>query len=327
MAPSSNLMKSLKFLLIATGVVSIAVAMKLSVPVVIEGVPAIWSAVRSWLKPPYVYVVINGIIIIIVASSRLYQMQDDSEPVVQPKAAAEPDLQADFAPVLSERDEFPALDVKAVVVNGSEVVEDFAPDLLEPDEDQVLDVKAVVVNGSEVVGDEDEDEDENEHAISTSTWSSPQRIEALETLLPTREKPLVSSRFGHRRIVKTSPEGGKALRVAKPKRHETLENTWKAITDGHHVPLTRHMRKSDTFENHGRQLANADVSMQSVLKLETFKDRTNYEPPKLRKEASLGQDELNRRVEAFISKFNEEMRLQRQESLNQYMEMINRGAH
>ncbi|KAK3013397.1 hypothetical protein RJ639_009458 [Escallonia herrerae] len=323
MAPASNLMMSLKFLLIAAGVVSIAVAMKLSVPVVIEVVPAIWSAVRSWLKPPYLYVVINGIIITIVASSRLYQKQDDSEPVVQPKAAAEPDLQADFAPVLSERDEDSDLDLKAAVVNGSEVVEDFAPVPLEPDEDEVLDVKAVVVNGSEVVG----DEDENEHAISTSTWSSPQRIEALETLLPTREKPLVSSRFSHRRIVKTSPEGGKALRVAKPKRHETLENTWKAITDGRHVPLTRHMRKSDTFENHGRQLPNADVSVQSVLKSETFRDRTKYDPSKLRKEASLGQDELNRRVEAFISKFNEEMRLQRQESLNRYTEMINRGAH
>ncbi|KAA8519859.1 hypothetical protein F0562_014051 [Nyssa sinensis] len=155
------------------------------------------------------------------------------------------------------------------------------------------------------------------------------------------EKPRVSARFGHRKPVKASPEGGRALRVAKPKRNETLENTWKMITDGRHMPLTRHLRKSDTWQTHDHHMEASplarDQSPQMVYKSETFKDRTNFNPPssvssspgsgKLRKEPSLSQDELNRRVEAFIKKFNEEMRLQRQESLNQYMEMINRGAH
>lgn len=129
--------------------------------------------------------------------------------------------------------------------------------------------------------------------------------------------------------------GNRALRVAKPKRQETLESTWKAITDGRHVPLTRHLRKSDTFENHGSHVTgdSPTYSPRHVKKSETFRDRTNYDSPspvsggKLRKEASPSQDELNRRVEAFINKFNQEMRLQRQESLNQYMEMVNRGSH
>lgn len=137
------------------------------------------------------------------------------------------------------------------------------------------------------------------------------------------------------------------MKVSKPKRHETMENTWKAITEGRSLPLGRHMKKCDTWENRGRHfnVGCDDIEPYStpplVKKSESFKDRTNHETPahhnvtysspassnKLRKEPSLGQDELNKRVEAFIQKFNEEMRIQRQESLNQYMEMINRGSH
>lgn len=121
------------------------------------------------------------------------------------------------------------------------------------------------------------------------------------------------------------------MRVAKPKRHETLENTWKAITEGRSMPLSRHVKKWDTWENHGRGINVDSLDPSQVKKSETFKDRTNEitsspgaGATRLRKEPSLSQDELNRRVEAFIKKFNEEMRLQRQESLNQYTEMINR---
>lgn len=131
----------------------------------------------------------------------------------------------------------------------------------------------------------------------------------------------------------------KALKVAKPKKHETFDNTWKTITNGRHVPLTRHLRKSETFENRhsGGYLSNAmaeNMKKKVVKKSMTLKDRTNNDkenhcpPPQLlaspassgkaKKEGSLSHDELNRRVEAFIKKFNDEMR---QDSMKQYKEI------
>ncbi|XP_052876416.1 uncharacterized protein LOC108487348 isoform X2 [Gossypium arboreum] len=202
----------------------------------------------------------------------------------------------------------------------------------------VQEVKTTVFEAETNVAVVDDGDGGDVFAISKSEWNPPRRMDSseipLDVLFPV-EKPPASSRFGHRKPVKANPEGGRALKVAKPKRHETLENTWKMITEGRAMPLTRHLKKSDTFENHGREI-NVETMADSPLvkKSETFRDRTNYQLPpssspasgKLRKEPSLSQDELNRRVEAFIKKFNEEMRLQRQESLNQYMEMVNRDV-
>nr|POE50507.1 hypothetical protein CFP56_27968 [Quercus suber] len=196
---------------------------------------------------------------------------------------------------------------------------------------EVKNIAAVVMNNGE--------EEEDEFVDPSATWTPEKDVVVSSEYLYPAEKPLVSERFGHRKPAKASPEGARALRVAKPKRHETLENTWKAITEGRAMPLSRHMKKSDTWENHGRDI-HVDSLGGLVKKSETFKDRTNQAAPDalalsvgpgkphlLRKEPSLSQDELNRRVEAFIEKFNEEMRLQKQESLNRYKEMINRGAH
>ncbi|KAJ6767171.1 COTTON FIBER (DUF761) [Salix purpurea] len=168
--------------------------------------------------------------------------------------------------------------------------------------------------------------------------SSENNLLLLENLSPAG-KPL-SSRFGHGKVVEASHEGGRAMRVAKPKRHETLENTWKMIMEDRAMPYTRNVKRSktlkDTWENHDSQFSTRLMDPHAVNKSETFNDRTNYQPPpissstpaseKFRKEPSLSQDELNQRVEAFIDKFNEEMRMQKTRSWNQYKEMNSHGG-
>lgn len=62
---------SFRFGLSTAAVLFTAVVVKLSAEFTLSRVPLIWTLVASWLKPPYLYLVINCIIITIVASSKL----------------------------------------------------------------------------------------------------------------------------------------------------------------------------------------------------------------------------------------------------------------
>jgi hypothetical protein len=345
---------SMRVVMISTSVLFTAVVLKLCVPIVMEF--AFSEAVLAWLRPPYLYVVINGIIITIVASSKFQSSKvvvvGDLPPEAVVAYPAPIKVSADYAAVydgivdgksgqeVEVQPEF-AYGYDEVVVKG----EDFDVDHGRVEDGMVAEMEsaettALALNATEedvIVGGEDE--------VAVLTSLSPQQNSTTtEYLVASYERPPVSGRIGQRKGVKSSPEGGRTLGVSKPKRHETLENTWKTITEGRPIPLARHLKKSDTWETHNRvgHLQEVLHHDQTMLKSETFNDRSitpvaNRPPVKLRRdpsgsgklkrEPSPSQDELNRRVEAFINKFNEEMRLQRQESLNQYMEMINRGAH
>ncbi|EYU27910.1 hypothetical protein ABFS82_13G113100 [Erythranthe guttata] len=339
MVSMSSWILSMKVILISAGVLSLATVLKFSVPVAVSGAPAAWSFLLSWLKPPYLYLIINGIILTIAVTSRFHHHGQPAEPS-SPSAAVRSHH------LISVKTPPPSIYVSSFSVQSdiSTAAEDPSPapapaEAVVPeveDDTEVVELKPVIVNGSMVDIETDEEivaSNEGEDVFIESTFAYnttlPEEIISpevqLQFPLPAREKPLVSSRFGHRKPNRSNPEGVRALRVARPKRQETLESTWKMITEGRHVPITRHLKKSDTWEHHADP-----TTVDHVLKSETFKDRSNYEAPApaktIRKEASLSQDELNRRVEAFINKFNEEMRMQRQESLNQYKEMMNGGA-
>ncbi|GMH05666.1 hypothetical protein Nepgr_007506 [Nepenthes gracilis] len=333
----SGWLLSVKLVLISTAVLSMAVIFKLSVPIMLDfltiELPVLWSSLLSWLRPPYLYLVLNCIILTIVASSKLHQ-PDKSDGEVSPE---ETDLR--LVPIKIESDlrfsqpaEKPIYEREGApsgpIVFG--YIEHAAEKRVSEMKPMTTEEENTTCGGGE------------EFVISRSTWT-PLKRDAAEYSSISSEKPLVSARFGYRKAAKASPEAGKALGVSKPRRQDTLEATWRTITEGRPMPLTRHLRKSDTWESNGRRRYEGphDSSPAHVMKKsETFSDRaaggdnnTLLLSPspgglcKQRREPSPSQDELNRRVEAFIKKFNEEMRLQRQESLNQYREMIGHGAH
>ncbi|KAL8512084.1 hypothetical protein ACS0TY_018518 [Phlomoides rotata] len=220
-----------KVMLISLCVLSAAIMLTLT-----DFAPAIYNGVVSWLKPPFMYLVINCIIISIVASSKFLSPEED-------------DLSETMATFVKS---YPAAEDGAVVIDPRVKVEEKSLDFNK----------------------------ENEYVM------------------------LKSTRFSPRRNVKVSPLGGRrVLGVLKAKKQqETLESTWKTITEGR----PRHLRKSEDHK--------------TMKKSKTFDDRSSSTDSN---SSSLSQDELNRRVEAFINKFNQEMRLQRQQSLDHYRQIIN----
>ncbi|ESQ35730.1 hypothetical protein EUTSA_v10009955mg [Eutrema salsugineum] len=284
---------TIKAVLISTGITFVALFLKASVPIALDfslsRSPILWSSFLSCLKPPYLFVVINVIITIIVASSSYHDGEEDeifhggdyninqSEPIVNrapPRWLEVKDVDSDFTVT------FPSPIFVTEVEKSEDVYEE---------------KKAEEISGQMNGGD-----------VTPKLNQVPSMSNKPENI-GSGEKPPVSARSdGHRKPVKGSPKGGKkrkALRVAKPKRRETttLENTWKMITEeGKSTTLTSHYRRSDAGE-----------VQPALRKSVTFRDMTNYQKPptppvKIKKEMSPSREELNRRVEAFIKKCKEE---------------------
>ncbi|RZC65482.1 hypothetical protein C5167_009172 [Papaver somniferum] len=296
-------------LLISTGCLSMAIILKLSIPVVLEFmisvVPVLWTSFLSWLTPPYLYVIINGIIITIAASSRFHHKNDShpqAEPLVPVNKIITSNQQSDF--VMSSGYD----DTTMMMKNPMEVRSEYEGMIsyenyevtMKNQVDQVrTEFGGIVVgyghNGvtekdlANQVGTEYGEMFGYEHhevvvknlvefgdlKPKLSSWTPNRTDTEFEAdIMFSNEKPPASSRFNHKKSVKAIPEGGKTLGVTKPKRHDTLEATWKTITDGRSMPLTRHLKKSDTWE-----ARHHNTQQESVLKLmkksETFTERHN----------------------------------------------------
>lgn len=358
-----------KLVILSVGVVWTAVMLRFMGPtayvLLSDWLPKAYVSLAGWLTPPYLYLIINGIILSIAASSRFSSPKavpvKDSilvpapgpDPVLVPVPVSVPVPE----PVsVSFPDPVPVQVPPPVPVSSQEQKPIFK--IADDDEEEF------VIKGPrwDLVEREDEEAVQAVLAVGTdSLVESMVRADSIEMpseyikFTESMEKPLVTARFS-RKSVRASPEG-KALRVTKSRKGETLESTWRTITEGRAMPLTRHLKKSDTWETRASRNSGdmAPPPGPTMRKAETFHENLGtVESPlvgptmrkadtfhekrgtveslvgsgemKVKREPSLGQDDLNRRVEAFIQKFNEEMRMQRQESFINYMDMVSRGA-
>ncbi|KAG2333111.1 hypothetical protein Bca4012_017245 [Brassica carinata] len=280
--PTSSF-KTTATILIA-GFLSIAAAVSFTVPSVSHFAtscfPIIYENTVFLLKPPYLYLVINCIILSIVATSKLTH-----------KSCSSTDDSDTIPPVPTYID--------AGYLNVAHVV---ASEFNGENNPTVEDVHQVVA--SEYTREKPRP---RSGSLEPETDKPKPKDGSLEIQVLNTSKP---PRFGRQKSLKASQEGKKlsALGVSRPpRRQDTLEATWKKITEGRSTPLTKHFKKSDTWQ-------------------ERSKEKKIAKSGSLKREPSPGKEELNRRVEAFIKKFNEEMRLQRLESLAKYNEMVVNGG-
>jgi hypothetical protein len=280
-----------KLLLLFMGIISIFMMFKVSiVPFTVNlsasTLPRLWISLRSWLSPPYIYIIVNFIIITIVASST-FQHPNHHHSSSSP-TNAKPVAAATAADQSHNEDE----------INSSE------------------------------------DPPANSNAIPATTNIDDSHETIWDDIIQQHEERLVEDT----NLPNASPETSPGEKGDVEDEDDSLDATWNAIMEAQGRPVTRQLKKSDTWDvpprvgiieaaekNDGVGGDDGDPvawDRRELRKADTFNDRGSLK----RMDKSMSQDELKQRTEAFIKKINYKMRLERLESEQRLMQTVNGGV-
>lgn len=328
--------------------------------------PIRFGFLRQWLTRPHIYLVLNLVIISIVASPCLFhylicifnyfkesendnsdiitsRVEDVSE-LLQPSSTLSATTRTispnghfyqdwhDFindqtptslSPTI-ERDSFdePWLDINEVASSKKKTNSLHLQERVREGQS----VKMITHLSSTITEINSTQEDNYDNSLE-STWNAIKGIgDNKQTTVEKRETISPFSSIDTKEIISTSEF------------HEdnTLDTAWKAIIeidDKLSLPSSLSLDESEEI-NFPSRLISPRVPRQDALaawrelrKSETFNETVSVrQRAGLRRDPSLSLEDLNCRVESFIKNFNHQMRLQRQESHQRYLETINSGG-
>nr|GFB00379.1 CFE protein [Tanacetum cinerariifolium] len=140
----------------------------------VNDIPLLYSTILSWLRPFYVFIIINILIITIAATSCFHHQTNHNKVQSQPLDHLPPFT---IPPMIVYEDVNTLPEVSTVVYE---------------DENPIIDDEPVLVDDKEVLV---VNEAEDIHEVTRSTWQSPMEKVQTEFVFPVREKPLAGSRF------------------------------------------------------------------------------------------------------------------------------------
>ena len=348
-----------KLLLLCVGIVSSMVFFKVVIipyllNLTLSTLPHLWTSIRSYcLSPLYIYIIVNFIIIIIAASST-FQNQKQKHPSSVPssyrsvnnlnnsKTTTTCDHEDDYCTVIDGTAEYNSNKIQSSSHSENASVSPLPSLLTHQFSNEMISWHDIHI----VQRASTEEEEESIRTVLSDTSSIPVDERFLATTEPSPEEH-------------TSSEES-CLTSEKPATEEevednTLDTTWNAIMERQGKPMSKHLKKSETWntpprttglvrssiipaskrlvgedelddDHHQNKDNNVDNdrvawARKELKKSETFSDRVS-----MIREKSMSQEELKQRAEVFINKINNQMRLQRLESdQRRFRDMVNRG--
>ncbi|KAI3407948.1 DUF4408 domain-containing protein [Psidium guajava] len=293
-----------KIALICVGIGSCLILFKIAVipcasTFLISTIPSFWSSTKVFLSPPYIYILLNFVIVAIVASSTFHHQSQIINPVKRALLHTEKSLNLKFG-FKSEEDEAAVFEVPASqeATNESRLQDQNVAFTQNQEREEEEVIKSMVVAAAASV-------DKN-----------------VDPSMETSDDEALSGKSGE---ITGEADGEEKAGLPKPEEpDDSLDSVWKAIMESQGKPATWKLKKRNTWDSPPRVAAAAAAGpcRRELRQSDTFRERVAST-----RENSTNQDELHRRADEFIRKINNDLRLQREESDLRPIEMVNRGVY